>query len=194
MNIRNLTIALFAAAILASCSGVKVVTDYDKTVDFSQYKTLEYWGWAENSDQILNRFDKERIESAFADEFKKRGISVVEKGQGDLIVSLFIVTEQKTQQSASTTHMGGGYGGFYDYYDYGPGFGWGGGHSTTTFHEYNYTVGTLAVSVYDAKKKELIWEAIGEGTVDENPATNDEKVPQAVAKIMQDYPVKPAGQ
>lgn len=182
---------LILGVLLASCSSIKVITDYDKTVDFSQYKTLEYYGWADDSDKILNRFDKERIENAFGDEFKKRGMELAEKGKGDMIVTLFIVTEQKTQTSANTTTMGGGYGGYGGYYGYGPGYGWGGGHSTTTISEYDYTVGTLVVSVYDAAKKELIWEASGQGTVDEDPKNAEENVAKAAAQIMKEYPVAP---
>lgn len=186
-------IVLFAMVgfLISSCSSIKVVTDYDKSVDFSQYKTLEYYGWAENSDQILSRFDKERIENAFGNEFEKRGFSMAEKGQGDIIVSLYIITEQKVQRSANTTQMGGAYGGYGSFYGYGPNYGWGGGHSTTTFSEYEYTVGTLVVSVFDAEKKVLIWEAAGAGTVDEDPNTRDKSIPKAVEKIMSEYPVKP---
>lgn len=187
-TMKKLALVLLAGLILTACNSLKVTTDYDKTVNFEDYKSLEYWGWAEDSDKILNRFDKERIEKAFGDEFRKRGIDIVEKGQGDMIVSLYIVTEQKTEKSATTTHMGGGYGG---YYGYGPGYGWGGGHSTTTYNEYDYTVGTLVISVYDAKKQELIWESVGVGTVDEDPKNREENVERAAAKIMKDYPVLP---
>jgi hypothetical protein len=180
----------FVALLLESCDSYKVVSDYDKSVDFNQYKSLTYYGWTENSDEILNRFDKERIEKAFGAEFTKRGVEIVEEG-GDMVVSLYIVTEQKTQKSASTTHMGTGYGGYGRYYGYGPGWGWGGGYSTTTVHEYDYTVGTLVVSVYDAQKEQLIWEGVGKGTVDENPNTRDKNIPRAVAKIMSKYPMKP---
>ena len=185
-------ILFFASIVLftLSCSSVKVITDYDKTVDFTQYKSLEYYGWADNSDRILNRFDKERIENAFGAEFKKRDIEIVES-EGDLIVTLYIVTEQKTQTTANTTSMGGGYGGYGGYYGHGPGYGWGGGHSTTTYSDYDYTVGTLLVSVYDAEKKQLIWESRGEGTVDDDRSNNEEKVGKTVAKIMYEYPVKP---
>ena len=182
------SIALF----MLSCSSVKVITDFDKTVDFTQYKSLEYYGWADDSDRILNRFDKERIEKAFGSEFKSRGIEPVES-DGDLIVTLYIVAEQKTQKTAHTTGSGGGYGGYGGgyggAYGYGPGYGWGGGYSTTTVSEYDYVVGTLLVSVYDAEKKELIWESRGEGTVDEDPNNAEEKIAKTVAKIMYDYPI-----
>jgi len=192
---RIFTTLMLGVFILASCSSIKVTSDLDKTVDFNEYKTMEYWGWAKNSDQVLNRFEKERIEAAFGEEFKKRGLELVEKGQGDMIVSLFIVTEDKVQKTANTSHMGGGgYYGYADYYDYGPGWGWGGGHSTTTYNEYEYTVGTLAVSAYDAKKQQLIWEAAGQGTVDDDPQSQEKGIPKAVAKIMEAYPVQPVNQ
>ena len=175
-------IALFA---LGACSTMKITHDYDKTVDFTQFKTAAYYGWEENSDAILNRFDKERIENAFAEEFNSRGIQIVDKGNADLIVSLYVATEQKTQKTATTSHLGGG---FYDGY-YGPGWGWGGGHSTTHFNEYDYEVGTLIVSIYDARKKELIWQGVGEDTIEENAKRREQKIQYIAASIMKNYPV-----
>lgn len=162
-------------------------SDLDNTVDFTTYKTLEYWGWKENSDQIMNRFDKERIENAFGEEFERRGMSVVEKGSGDMIVTLYIVTEKKVSTTANTTYAGGAGG----YYGYGPGYGWSGGHSTTTYSNYEYTVGTLMVSAYDSDKKVLIWEAIGKGVIDEKPKDPEADIKKAVSAIMAEYPTKP---
>jgi Domain of unknown function (DUF4136) len=174
--------------ILFSCSSsITVISDFDKTIDFSEYQNLEYYGWKENSDRILNRFNKERFEKAFGNEFKKRGVKVVEKGEGDMIVTLYVVTEKKTETIANTTYSGGMGG----YYGYGPGYGWGGGHSNTTYNTYEYTVGTLMVSVYDAKKKKLIWEAIGKGVVKEKSKDPEAEINKTVSKIMFDYPIKP---
>ena len=188
---------LLVGIMLYSCNTIKVMSDKDPSTDFSQYKTLEYYGWKDNSDQILTPFDKTRIEKAFGNEFEKRGFSLAEKGSGDIIVSLYVVTEEKTETVANTTtsYAGGGmrgygYGG---YYGYGPGYGWGNGYSnsTTTYSENDYTVGTLVVSAYDAKRKELIWEAVGTKTIDSNSKNNEEKINAAVAKIMLEYPVQP---
>ena len=101
------SIALFTL----SCSSVKVYSDKDATVDFTQYKTLEYYGWADNSDRILNDLDRDRIEKAFGAEFRSRGIEPIES-DADLIVTLYIVAEQKTQTTAHTSGTGGGYGGY----------------------------------------------------------------------------------
>jgi hypothetical protein len=188
---KNAILFVLAALILGGCSGIKVVSDFDPSVDFTQYKTYEYYGWIEESDKLLNDLDKRRIEAAFGAEFEARGLKYVESG-GDLVVGLFIVTEQKTQTTATTTGMGGmggyGYGG---YYGYGPGWGWGGGMSTTTYSDYNYVEGTLVCDVYDRAKEQLVWEGIGTGTVDQDPSTRDEGIPKAVAKIMEAYPVAP---
>jgi len=188
---RKLFFLLVAGVVLSSCSGIKVVSDLDKTVDFTQYKSLEYFGWTDNSDQILNRFDKERIETAFGNEFRNRAMKTAEEGQGDVIVSLYIVTEQKTQTTAHTSSMGGmgGMGGYGGYYGYGPGYGWGGGHSTTTYNEYDYVDGTLIISVYDAEKKELVWEAVGKGTINENPQKREANTAKTAAYMMKDYPI-----
>ena len=180
---------LLITMILAACSSVKITTDYDKTVDFTQFKTFEYYGWAAESDKILNQLEKERIEYAFGEELKKRGLKYVESG-GEIIVALYVMTQEKTQYNATTTGMG--YGG---YYGYGPGYGWGPGMgmsmSTTTVNEYNYTVGTLVIDIFDAQNERLIWESIATGTVDDNPQTREKNTPKTIAKIMAPYPVAP---
>lgn len=176
---------------LNSCSSLKVYSDFDSSVDLSKYKTFEYYGWAEESDKILNSLDRERIENAFGAEFKARGMEFVEQG-GDMIVTLFIVVEQKTSTTATTTSMGGAYGGYYGgYYGYGPGYGWGGGHSTTSIQEYDYQVGTLVCDVFDAKDEKLIWEGIATKTVDDNPQTRDKNIPKAVKALMSKFPIEP---
>lgn len=184
-------ISVFGIVLLAflfqSCSSLKVSADYDKSVDFSKFKTIEYYGWALESDKLMNDLDKRRIENAFADEFKKRGMSLVESG-GDLIVTLFIVVEQKRETTASTSGYGGYYGG---YYGYGPGWGWGPSYGTTTISTYDYHVGTLVCDVFDKTDERLIWEGIGSKTIDEDPQTRDKTIPMAVSKIMKQYPVQP---
>jgi len=182
--------ALAVVMIISSCSSLTVSSDYDKTIDFTQYKTYSYYGWADNSDRILTPFDKERIEKAFADEFNKRGLTFQKEG-GDLTVALYIVTEQKQQTTATTTGVGGMYGGYGGYRGYGPGWGWGGGMSTTSYNTYDYTVGTLVCDVFDTKEKKLVWEGIGQGTVDDNPQSREDSTPKAIAKIMAQYPVQP---
>ena len=189
-----ISLGIAGLILLNACSSLKVYSDVDSSTDFSQYKTFEYYGWAEESDKLLTQLDKERVENAFGAEFKKRNLEFVESG-GDLVVTLFIVVEQKKTATATTTSMGGGYGGYYGgYYGVGPGYGWGGGHSTTTIQEYDYEVGTLVCDVFDKKDEKLIWEGIGTGEINENPKNREKNIPKTVQAIMSKFPVPPASE
>ena len=174
--------------LMGSCGGIKVSADYDKSVDFTKFKTFEYYGWAKESDQLINDLDKKRLEKAFDSEFNKRGLTYVESG-GDLVVTLFLVIQQKTETVANST---GGYGGYYGgYYGYGPGYGWGPSYGTTTVSTYDYHVGTLVCDVYDKSSEKLIWEGIGSNTIKEDPKGREKRIQMAVAAIMKQYPVMP---
>ena len=189
---KYLVLSVLSVVLLASCSSIKVVTDIDPTVDFTKYKTYEYYGWAEESGKLLNQLEKTRIEKAFGLELSKRDLNYV-KEDGELIITLHIVTEKKTQKTATTDNFGG-YGGGYGYggyYGYGPGWGYGGGHSSTTINEYDYVVGTLIISFYDKKEESLIWESVGQKTLSESGKNRDEKVAKSAMAMMRDFPIKP---
>ena len=182
---------VFSLLVLGGCNSVKVTSDYDKSVDFSKYKTFEYYGWAKNSDQILNRFDKERLEAAFGKEFAKRGLKYVEEG-GDLVVSLFIVVDKKTDYTAYTDYYNmGGWG-------YGPGWGWYSGWggpgmttATTRYSQNDYLEGTLVVNVFDKATKKLIWQSVGSKVIDENPSDPVKNAEKVAAAIMKPFPIPP---
>jgi hypothetical protein len=182
-------IYLFALVQFSSCSSVKVISDKDNTEDFTQFKTFEFYGWAENSDKVLTRFDRERIEAAFVEEAKKRGLTGV-KENGDVIVSLFVVGEVKTQTTANTTSTG--MGGMNTMGRRGRGMGgWGTTQSHTVINETNYIEGRLMVEMFDTVDKNLIWQAIGTKRVSDDPKKREKGIPKKVAAIMREYPVKP---
>jgi len=184
---------LVTALLLGSCSSIQVTSDYDKTVDFTKFTTYSFHGWAKDSDKLLSPFDKDRFENAFKEQFDSRNLKFEKEG-GELIVALYIVTEKKTKQVANTTNMGGYYGwGYGGYYGYGPGWGWGApmGNSITTISNYDYTVGTLVVDVFDATNKKLIWEGVGTKTIDDDPGSRNKNIEKSVAAIMAQYPVAP---
>jgi predicted transcriptional regulator with HTH domain len=52
---------LFIVLSISSCSSIKFNADYDGDVDFSQFKTLSYYGWQEESDKILNSLKKREL-------------------------------------------------------------------------------------------------------------------------------------
>ena len=179
-------LALIAlATFIGSCSPVKVVVDLDKTHDFSEYTTYSFLGWQDDSDKILNDFDRKRLRDAFKSEFKSRGLEFVEES-GDMAVSLFIVVDQKTSITAYTDYYGsGGYG-----YGRFRG-GWGGGYASTSYTESDYLEGTLVMDVFDGQSKDQVWQGIATGTVTENPERREKTIPKSVSELMKQFPVQP---
>ena len=175
-------IAIFLCAV--NYTDAQVNSDYDKTVDFSKYKTFTFKGWEKNSDQQLNDLDKNRILDAFKSEFDSRGLKA-DNDNPDMAVTLFIVLDDKTNTTAYTNYTGGmGYGA-------GWGYGAGMGSSTTSVSTYDYVEGTLVIDFYDEETKKLIWQGTLEDTVNEKPKKREKSIPKNVAKLMKNYPVKP---
>ena len=196
---KKILILLFVGMLMFSCNPLKVLNEYNKSVDFTKYETFEFYGWTDG-DIFGNMYSKKRIEKFVQDELQKRGLEFVEKGNGDLIISLYMVTQKRTEtftQSKPNTLGNPGrvgvysYGyGFGMYYGFGPGYGWGPGYagSTVTTGERAFNDGTLIVSAYDAKKEELIWETVATKTLNINSQTMDEDIKRAIKKIMKTYP------
>jgi len=185
MKTLKLSLPILLAVVLSSCSTVKVVTDMDTTADFSKYETYNFLGWQENSDLILNEFDKERIRDAFISEFETRGMKPVEEN-GDMAVTLFIVVDQKTTTTAYTNYYGGGYGRYNRYRG-----GWGYGHASTTYSESDYLEGTLVMDVFDGSTNKQVWQGIAISTVSEKPEKREKTIPTKIGALMKKFPVQP---
>jgi len=175
-----LTLAIISI-IFSGCTSIKVTAEYDGSIDFTKYKTYSYLGWNEKSTIIVSDFSKRKIEAAFANEFEKRDMKYVLEG-GDIEVSLFLVTEQKTATTAYTDYYRP-YGSYY----YASPWGWGGGFATTTYHQYDYTDGTLVCDVFDGESKKLVWQSVGSGSIDRN--ISDKSIIMSIQKIMSQYPI-----
>ncbi len=175
--------AFALGAIMFSCSSVKVTTDSEKSTDFSQYKSFSFLGWQNDSDKVLNEFDKKRMRDAFKSEFQKRNLKFVESG-GDMTVSLFIVVSQEKSVTAYTNHYGGG--GYGRYRRYGGGWG---GSSTTSYSEHDYLKGTLVLAVFDEQSGDQIWQGVAAKTVEEKPEKREKSIPKTIAALMKKFPV-----
>ena len=99
----NLLTIVFTLIMTANAYSQKVTYDMDKNADFTKYKTYIFLGWQDDSDKILNDFDKKRLQDSFKAEFDKRDLTLVENG-GDMAVSLYIVINQKTSTTAYSNY------------------------------------------------------------------------------------------
>lgn len=179
----KLMMIITAITFFCDIAFAQVTCDFDKTVNFNKYKTYSFAGWQENSDQVLNDLDKDRILNSFKAEFEKRTMSLVNEN-ADAIVTLYIVIENKTSTTAYTAYnsnMG---------MSYGVNWAWSNGSATTTYTENDYLVGTLVVDVYDAVTKKLIWQGVSQSTIKENAAKREKTIPKKVSKLMKKFPLK----
>lgn len=193
-NFFNKAALLVVCLIISSSLKAQITFDYDKDVDFTQYKTYSFGGWQDDSGKIINDIDKKRILSSFKSELLQRDLDY-ELAEADLVITLFLVVDDKTSTTAYTNYMGAGMGYGYGYGGgryggyYRPAWGWGGGYSTTSYSEEDYKVGTFVVDIYDAKSKKLIWQGVSRKTINENASKRAKTIPKGVAKIMKKYPV-----
>lgn len=192
---------LKSLTVLAMCiffydtASAQVTYDYDKEANFTEYKTYSFGGWQEDSDKLINDIDKKRIYSSFKSEFTKRNMDFV-LGDADVVVTFYMVIDEKTSTTAYTDYMGNGMGygagyrgGYYRGY-YGAGWGWGGGSSTTTYSEDDYKVGTFVMDIYDAKTKKLVWQGVSQKTINENASKRARTIPKGAKKLMKNYPIE----
>lgn len=191
-NLMKIIASLIVFLMTHNLSFAQVNTDYDKSTDFSKYKTYTFAGWQKNSDQVLNDIDKKRILDAFKAEFASRNMTLVTEN-GDATVSLYLVIDKKTSTTAYTDFNGGmGYGiGMRRGWGMGVG-GLGMGSATTTYNQNDYNEGTLVVDLYDEVSKSLIWQGTLQSVVSDKTSKRDKTIPKKISKLMGKYPVEPS--
>jgi hypothetical protein len=171
MKTIKLLSVLFITAIMASCSSVRVATDYDDNADFTGYKT--YGFFKEGIDKVdISDLDKKRILRAIDEEMTKKGFTKSERP--DLLVNIFT----KANEQVNVNQMG-----------YGWGWGWNPwmwGGSTTMVN--TSTEGTLYIDLIDSQKKELVWQGIGTGVLTLEREKKQERINEFVAKIIEQFP------
>jgi hypothetical protein len=175
IKIINIVPILMLFFIVASCSSVRVASDYDKNASFSEYKTFAFYKPGIDEAEISD-LDKRRILRAIESELMAKGFTKSENP--DMLVSIFT----KSREKVSVYNNGFG--------SYGYGWGW-----SPYYWNNNYntsvssaTEGTLYVDFIDASKKEMIWQGMGTGYLSQNMNKKEERIKEFVAKIMEKYP------
>ena len=162
-------LAILFLFILGSCSSIRVNSDYDKSVNFSQYKTYAFH--KSGIDRVeISGLDKKRILNAIDVELGKKGMTKSENP--DLLVNIF--TKERERIDVDQFNAGWGYGWGYGWNPYL----WGGRTYVSSTTE-----GTLYIDLIDAKKKELVWEGQGVGYLTENYDKKESQINEYVSKI-----------
>jgi len=176
------TITILLLFMLSSCgSSISVYSDFDKSTDFSQYKTYAFHKKSIERVQI-SELDKKRILQAIDYELGKKGMTKSETP--DLLVNIF--TKEREEVDVNQYYNGWGYGwgyGWRGYYGYGYPYYWGGYPYVSTSVE-----GTLFIDFIDTKKNELIWQGEGVGYLTQDRSKKEAVINEFVAKILAQYP------
>ncbi len=180
-----------AAILLAACaSGPKIESDYDHTIDFSQYKTYGFFSPMGIENPNYSSIYGSIFRAAITREMENRGYTLSDNP--DLMINVSGRLQDKTKvTTTSDPYMSGGYYG----YRRGAYGAWGGyGYGTTT-HVSNYTEGTINVDMVDRALKRMVWEGVAVGRVNEKK-TNDEtreNIHAGITEMFAGYPFR-AGQ
>jgi len=187
-QIAKLTSLAVAALLIASCaSKPTIVTDYDHSVDFSQYKTYAFFNPMGIENPNYSSIYGSIFRQAISREMESRGY--VKSDNPDLLINVSGRLQEKTKvTTTSDPYMSGGYYG----YRRGAYGAWGGyGYGSQT-HVSQYTEGTVNVDMVDRMQKRMVWEGVAVGRVNEK-RTNEEtrtNINNGILEMFAGYPFR----
>ena len=144
-------------------------TDYDRSTDFSQYKTCS-WEKVQTQDQLWVGRIKEAVDAALG----AKGWTQAPSGGN---VSIVAIEMTRNQQTLDTFYNG-----------FGGGWRWGGGFGDATTTVETYKLGTLVVDLFDANTKKLVWRGSMSDTLSDKSDKNIKNLDKGVQKMFNHFP------
>lgn len=174
MKVSKWLLVIATLCVAFPAAAVDVNVDYDKSADFSKYKTYARKAMTPAPSSLVQG----RIDDAIDRELAARGWSKVESG-----ADIHVITHASVgKETLITADHFGGYGG------YRGGRGWGGGWGTTHVNVSEIGVGTLLVDMVDAGSSQLVWRAVASATVTHKAEKSEKKITKAAKKMFKDFP------
>jgi hypothetical protein len=167
------SIILLIVIFITSCAPVHVNYDYDKTTDFSNYKTYNYY---KELNTGLSELDTKRLIDAINGELQLKGFLVSE--DPDFLINIQSSEFQEAQRSNVGVGLGGG------------GRNVGGGVSIGIPMGQNQMNRQILIEFVDENKTGLFWEAKSESSFNPNasPEKREAQFQKIVSKIFTQYP------
>jgi Domain of unknown function (DUF4136) len=158
-----------ALMLLCACAP-NVVVDYDKSADFSKYRT---YGWGTGMPAKNPETDRQIVE-AIDGHLANKGFKRTESDP-DLVVTYHAATHEDVDY-----HEG-------DYAGSGPRFG-----SAISPEALDtpmrVQIGTIMVDMYDPKQKRRIWHAVGSDVMMNDAAKTAAEIKKGAAKMFENFP------
>jgi hypothetical protein len=156
--------------------------NFDKEANFATFKTYRWVSIKEaaKTGDLLDR----QIKAAIDVELSKKGLTPVDGEQpADLLIGYQVAIDQEKSFTSYDTGWG-----------YGPGYGggWygGGGGGMTTGQTSTIYIGQLALDMYHAAPKTLVWRGVVSKTLDANakPDKQQKNLTKSVTKLLKNFP------
>jgi hypothetical protein len=165
---------LFPVASAYILLAAKITTDYNHSMDLSQYHTYS-WLEVKAGDPLW----PDRIRAAVDSQLASKGWNKVP--MGDASVAAFGSTREQPRLQTFYTGFGGGWRwrGFSD------------GISETTVDA--TPIGTLVVDIFDTTTKKLVWRGVSSEALSDKPEKNEKKLEKAVGEMFKHFPPKTKG-
>lgn len=189
MFVRILAVSLLASAtLIAGCATTRAPDtriDYDKSVDFSVYRSFGFPKETGTDRGGYSTLVTGYFKSAMTAAMEARGYKYTELNP-DLLVNFFMNTRERTELRP---HAGASLG--YGYYGYRYGL-----YNAWPLYDEDrtvtYKVGTINIDIVDAEKKQLVWEGVSEGRISQEAMENPKVTINAVVtELMRQYPGRP---
>jgi len=213
MKSKIIFLCLIAAIALVGCGAyINTYSNYDKSVDFTEYKS---YAWLNSQKPnaptpYYNDVIENNAKSYVDHEFKNRGYAV-DTLNPDVLLELVLKSEKKKEvvktsnpyNYSNYTYYNDPYNqhyndnlyynnqnyNYYPNYNYTMPYSYYSGYNTTTTTT-KYTESTITINVIDRGSNKLVWTGSAENDI-YDPAYLKEEIHPAVVNILKQYPVKP---
>lgn len=159
--------------LMSSCAFVNVHYDYDPVVDFSKYKTYNYYSDMETG---LSELDTRRLLDALDAKMEAKGFHLSDTP--DFFIDINSSVYQTAQQNTVGVGLGGGGGNV------------GGGISIGIPVGQTHANRQITFDFVDETKKQLFWQAVSRSRFNINalPEKREARLKEIVDKVFLEYP------
>ena len=162
-------------AVISSCSTVRVSYDYDEKIDFSQYRTYNYYS---DLDSGLSELDSKRLLRALDKALQAKGLTI--STDPDFYINIVSAEYENAQASTVGVGLGGG------------GRNVGGGISVGIPLGRSSLARQIIFDFVDEHGKGLIWQAVSDSNFnpDGSPEERQADLQAVVVKVVKGFPPK----
>ena len=163
-------LAWLSLMLLCACAP-SIAVDYDKSTDFSRYRT---YGWGKGTPAKNPDLDRQIVE-AVDEEIVRKGFTKTDSDP-DLVVTYHAATHEEIDYNEASYSSG-----------YGPAYG-SPISASSGDAPMRVRVGTVIVDMYDRKEKRKVWHGVGSDLVGDDPAKTSLEIRKGATKMFENFP------